>query len=382
MPEVKITPEMDATILYTSGTTGRPKGAVSTHGAISQAVMAFSAGTAIAGVRRGGPAGPDPSCFILVVPLFHVTGCIPVMLSCATWHFKLVMLHHWDARRALELIERHRVTQFVGVPTQAWDLVADPEFASYDTSSLTSVAGGGAPAPPVLVEKLEISFAHAAPTLGYGLTETNAYGPANVGEDYLEHPTSTGLTPTIVMDAQVRNGDQVLGPDEHGEIWLKSPTLIRGYWQLPEASAAVLKDGWLRTGDVGRIDAQGYLYIEDRESDMILRGGENVYCAEVEAAIYEYPRVHEAAVFGVPDERLGEIVVAAVLMDHGHTVGQVELRQYLEQRLAGYKVPSHIVFVSEPLLRTATGKFLKKDMPRLYFPQMGEVAITELSPVQ
>jgi long-chain acyl-CoA synthetase len=369
MPEAAISTDADATILYTSGTTGHPKGAVSTHGAISQAVMAFSSGVAIAGERRGDtPASNEPSCFILVVPLFHVTGCIPVMLSCAAWHFKLIMLHHWDAERALELIERERVTQFVGVPTQAWDLVSSPKFTEYDTSSLTSVAEGGAPAPPVLVKRLELSFPGAAPTLGYGLTETNAYGPANVGDDYLEHPTSTGLTPTIVMDAQIRDGARVLGANEHGDIWLKSATLIRGYWNLAEVSAERLVDGWLHTGDVGRIDPEGYLYIEDRESDMILRAGENVYCAEVEAAIYEYPGVHEAAVFGVPDERLGEAVACAILMDPGHTVSEPDLREYLETRLAGYKVPGRIIFASEPLLRTVTGKFLKREMPETYFP--------------
>jgi long-chain acyl-CoA synthetase len=369
MPEVTLSPDMDATILYTSGTTGHPKGAVSTHGAISQAVMSFSSGVAIASERRSGdPAPSTPSCFILVVPLFHVTGCVPVMLTCAAWHFKLIMLHHWDPERALELIERERVTQFVGVPTQAWDLVSSPNFASFDTSSLTSMAEGGAPAPPVLVKRLELSLPHASPTLGYGLTETNAYGPANVGDDYLEHPTSTGRVPTIVMDAQVRDGRRVLGANEHGDIWLKSPTLIRGYWQLPEVTAQRLVDGWLHTGDVGRIDPEGYLYIEDRETDMILRAGENVYCAEVEAAIYEYPGVHEAAVFGVPHERLGEEVACAILMDPAHSVSEFDLREYLGTRLAAYKVPSRIIFTNTPLLRNATGKFLKREMPDTYFP--------------
>jgi len=369
MPEVAIGPDTDATILYTSGTTGHPKGAVSTHGAVSQAVMGFSSGVALAQERRDAePASSAPSCFILVVPLFHVTGCIPVMLSCAAWHFKLVMLHHWDPEQALALIERERVTQFVGVPTQAWDLVSSPNFDTYDTSSLTSMAEGGAPAPPVLVKRLELSFPHAAPTLGYGLTETNAYGPANVGDDYLERPTSTGRTPTIVMDAQIRDGLRVLGPNVHGDIWLKAPTLIRGYWGLPAVTKERLVDGWLRTGDVGRIDPEGYLYIEDREIDMILRAGENVYCAEVEAALYEYPGVHEAAVFGVPHERLGEEAACAILMDPGHTVSESDLREYLGTRLAAYKVPSRIIFTNAPLLRNAAGKFLKREMPGAYFP--------------
>ena len=370
MPVIALHPDMDATILYTSGTTGRPKGAVSTHRTICQTVMAFSSWVAITQARRG----PDESgsgqapCFILIVPLFHVTGCIPVMMSCFFWHFKLVMMFRWEPERALALIEQHRVTNLVGVPTQSWDLLECPHFANYDTSSLMDVGGGGAPAPPTLVDRVEHSFARGRPSLGYGLTETNAYGPRNYGDDYVAHPLSTGRTPTIVMDVEIRDPEsRPLDRDTDGEIWLRSPTLIRGFWRQPEATAATIVDGWLRTGDVGHVNADGYLFIEDRVKDMILRGGENVYCAEVEAAIYEHPAVFEAAVFGLDHERLGEEVACVVMLRPGATLSDEELRAHLATRLAAFKVPSRIAFTNETLPRNAAGKFLKREMPGRYF---------------
>ncbi|HSN02626.1 MAG TPA: AMP-binding protein [Acidimicrobiales bacterium] len=371
MPMVDISPDDDATILYTSGTTGYPKGAVSTHRAVSQAIMAFASGPAVIEARRDpGELGSGLApCFILIVPLFHVTGCIPVMLSCFTWHFKLVMMHRWEPERALTLIERHHVTSLVGVPTQSWDLLEHPRFHEFDTSSLTSVGGGGAPAPPKLVERVEHSFARGRPQLGYGMTETNAYGPGNYGDDYVEHPTSTGRTPTIVMDVEIRDvAGRVLPSDERGEIWLRSPTLIRGYWEKPEATAGALESGWLRTGDLGRIDAEGFLYIEDRAKDMIIRAGENVYSAEVEAAIYEHTSVYEAAVFGMAHERLGEEVCCVVRVKEGQSLSADELREHLVGHLAGFKIPTRIVVTDEALPRNPAGKLLKRSMPEIYFP--------------
>jgi long-chain acyl-CoA synthetase len=370
MPLVEITPDMDATILYTSGTTGFPKGAVSTHFAVCQAIMAFSSGAAIQAARRGdGEAGSGLApCFILIVPLFHVTGCIPVMMSCFSWHFKLVMMYRWEPERALQLIERHKVTAFVGVPTQSWDMLENPNFSKYDTSSLQAIGGGGAPAPPKLVARVADTFEKGGPTLGYGMTETNAYGPGNYGEDYVTHSSSTGRTPTIVMDVEVRDEDfRALPVGESGEIWLKSPTLIRGYWNKPEATAQTIKDGWLRTGDLGHIDNEGFLYIEDRLKDMILRAGENVYSAEVESAIYEHPSVYEAAVFGIPNERLGEEVACVVMLKPGAHLTEAELHEHLSTRLANFKIPTRIAFTSESLPRNAAGKFLKREMPKIYF---------------
>ena len=371
MPEVAIGPDSDATILYTSGTTGFPKGAVATHGSICQSIMSFSASGTVQAVRRGAVDESDglPACFILIVPLFHVTGCVPVMMSCFTLHLKLVMMYRWEPERALELIERHQVTNFVGVPTQAWDLLENPNFAQYDTSSLSAVGGGGAPAPPTLVARVEGSFKQGHPTLGYGMTETNAYGPGNYGEDYLSHPLSTGRVPTIVMDVEIRDEAlRSLAQNESGEIWMKSPTLIRGYWEKPEATAETIVDGWLRTGDLGHIDDEGFLYVEDRLKDMILRAGENVYCAEVESAIYEHEAVYEAAVIGLPDERLGEEVAAVVMLRDGADLDFDGLHAHLTARLASFKIPTRAAFTRESLPRNAAGKFLKREMPRLYFP--------------
>jgi long-chain acyl-CoA synthetase len=370
MPDVAITAETDATILYTSGTTGFPKGAVSTHGAICQTVMAFLSSSTINGALRGpvdAGSGEQPS-FILIVPLFHVTGCIAVMMGCFSWHLKLVMMYRWEPERALQLIERHKVSNFIGVPTQSWDLLESPNFAKYDTSSLTAVGGGGAPAPPTLMTRVENSFSQGRPSLAYGMTETNAFGVGIYGDDYVKHPTSTGDTLNIVMDVDIRDEEgHSLARNEHGEIWLKGPTNIRCYWQRPEDTAKTIVNGWLRTGDLGRIDDDGYLYVEDRLKDMILRAGENVYSAEVEAAIYEMPEVYEAAVFGLPDERLGEEVACVVMLKPGQSLHEDQLRAHLQSRLANFKVPTRVAFTTEPLPRNPAGKFLKREMQKLYF---------------
>ena len=363
MPDVRIDPDDDATILYTSGTTGRPKGAVSTHRSIVQALLGFGCRSAVERLRAPeAPRSDEALAFILVVPLFHVTGCVPVMLSCMASGLKLVIMYKWDADRALELIERERVTNFVGVPTQNWDLLASPRFAEHDTSSLRNVGGGGAPAPPELVRRMQSNFPKASPGIGYGMTETNAYGPQNSGADYIAHPTSTGRA-TPILEIEVRDLEgTALPPGEPGEIWFKGPHLIRGYWNKPEDTAEVIVDGWLRSGDIGRIDDEGFVYVEDRAKDMVLRAGENVYCAEVEAALYEHPNVHEAAVFGIPHERLGEEVAAAVLPRAGATVTKEELQAHVGERLASFKVPSLITIVDAPLPRNASGKILKREL--------------------
>ena len=369
MPVVDVGWDDDATILYTSGTTGRPKGAVSTNGAIVSSVMAFGSRAAVDVVRAESalPPGesPEPAgplAFILIVPLFHVTGCVPVLLSCVVTKSKLVMMYRWNAEKALELIERERITNFIGVPTQSWDLVNSPRFADFDTSSLRGVGGGGAPAPTALVERVAGSVKSGGPTLGYGMTETNAYGPNNTGADYLTHPTSTGRVMPI-MRIEVRDPDGHRVPTgQRGEIWFEGPMLIRGYWNKPQATAETIVDGWLRSGDIGRVDDEGFVYVEDRLKDMILRGGENVYCAEVESAIYEHPAVHEAAVFGIPDERLGEEVAVAIHLVEGATLTADELREFLRTKIAAFMIPSRVVFVDEPLPRNPAGKFLKREM--------------------
>jgi long-chain acyl-CoA synthetase len=367
LPAVEVRAEDDATILYTSGTTGKPKGAVSTHGAILQSLMGFGCRVAAEALRRQSagdlaPAVASDPTFILVVPLFHVTGCVAVMLSCYLGGAKLVIMYRWEPERALELIEREKVTNFVGVPTQSWDLLACPSFGDFDTSSLVSVGGGGAPAPPELVRRVASNLGRGRPGIGYGMTETNAYGPQNAGEDYLSHPTSTGRG-TPILEIEVRDpSGRALGRNEVGEIWFKGPHLFRGYWERPEETAETLVEGWLRTGDIGRIDEDGFVYVEDRAKDMVLRAGENVYSAEVEAVIYEHPAVHEAAVFGVPHERLGEEVAAVVLPRPGALLTPEELQAHVAAKLASFKVPSRVLVVEKTLPRNAAGKILKREL--------------------
>ncbi len=302
------------------------------------------------------------------MPLFHVTGCVPVMLSCFGLKMKLVMMYRWDPEVALRLIEAERVTAFVGVPTQSWDLLESPAFSKYDTSSLASIGGGGAPAPVKLVERVEDSFSDGRPNIGYGMTETNAFGPGNTGDDYVTHPSSTGRAKLTIVDVEVRDGrEEPVPAGTRGEIWMKGPNLFRGYWNKPEATAEVLVDGWLATGDLGRIDDEGFLYIEDRAKDMVIRGGENVYCAEVESAVYEHPGVYEAAVFGVPDERLGEEVACVITPRPGSTLDAEELRRFLTGKLSPFKIPSRIAFSEERLPRNPSGKMLKRELRDTYF---------------
>ena len=360
----EIGPDDDCTILYTSGTTGRPKGAVSTHRAVLSSLMAFSARNAVLSLAADKEDMPPESkvetSFILIVPLFHVTGCVPVMLSCFMAGLKLVIMYKWDAGKALPIIQDEQITNFVGVPTQSWDLVNHPDFSKYDTSTLKFVGGGGAPAPAALVDKVAKSVKTGTPQLGYGMTETNAYGPGNLGKFYTERPTSTGRA-TRPMQVAVWDPatKKVLGPNEYGEIMLFGPMLIRGYWNRPDATAEAIENGWLHTGDGGYIDEEGFLFIKDRIKDMILRGGENVFCSEVEGSIYEHPAVHEAAVFGVPHERLGEEVAVAIKVNDGMTLTADDLWKFLDGKISSFKVPNHVIIMSEELPRNAAGKFLK-----------------------
>jgi len=374
MPKVAIDPEDDATILYTSGTTGAPKGAVSPHRAVIQALLAFGCRQFIELARAEGPPAQSatpayPPTLILAVPLFHVTGCIPVMLSSFATGMKLVIMYRWDAEKALQLIESERVTMFVGVPTQSWDLIESPNFHKYDTSSLASIAGGGAPAPPTLVRRVDEEFGAGRPAIGYGMTETNAYGPGNSGDDYVSHPSSAGRVVPI-MQIEVRDGDDNPVPaGQRGEICFKGPNLIRGYWNRPADTAETIVKGWLRTGDIGYLDADGFIYVEDRAKDMVLRGGENIYSAEVEAAIYEHPAVYEGG--GVRGAR-------PAARRRGGSGGGVEARRHPERRgAAGTRpaaigplqgpVPDHVSRPSSSP-RSATGKILKRDIRTSLYP--------------
>ena len=365
MPAVSMEPDDSISIMYTSGTTGFPKGAEASHRSIINAVGCLefmSAASKLLDPEAAKilAAAPPPGV-LLTVPLFHVTGSHAIFLLSFPIGRKIQMMHKWDAATAMQLIERERITYFTGVPTMVWEMMQHPEFDNYDLSSLANIGGGGAPAPAAQVQQVTERF-QGQPGMGYGLTETNAMGALNSGAMYVARPTSTGI-PVILADIKIVAKDgQALLPNASGEICISGAMLVKGYWNNAEATAESFRDGWFFTGDLGHLDEDGFLYIEDRAKDMILRGGENVYCAEVEAAIYELPNVYECSVFGVPDERLGEEVACVVMPKQGTMIAEAELRQHLLESLAKFKCPAFIRFTDEQLPRNAAGKILKHQL--------------------
>jgi long-chain acyl-CoA synthetase len=358
LPEVA--PDDDATILFTSGSTGEAKGAVSTHRAVTTGVYAYATGLMVLrGILESEGRPPvNPLKTLVVVPLFHVTGEVPVMLNSFVIARGMVLVPRWDAAEALRLIEKERITYFVGVPTMSLELMNHPDRGNYDLSTLTDIAAGGAPRPVAHVERLRRSFPAAQPALGYGLTETNAVGCGNFWDNYAAKPASTGRAQVPFVElAILGQGDSQVGSNERGEIAIRSAANIKGYWQNAEATAAAFTtDGYLKTGDIGYVDEDGYLFIVDRKKDIIIRGGENISAAEVEAAIYGCEGIAEAAVFGTPDDRLGEIAVAVLHRREGSSIGEEDLRVFLSGRLAAFKVPERMIFSDEPLPRLGTGK--------------------------
>ena len=374
-PDVEIATDDDATMFYTSGTTGHPKGAVGTHrNAISNLMNLFFAGAR--GAMRWGDGNQDevgesiPNASLLSVPLFHATGCLATMTVNAAAGGKLVMMHHFDASAALALIESERITMFGGVPTIAMQILDHPDFTKFDTSSVKSVSYGGAPAPPELVRRIQAVFPGGQPGNGYGLTETSAAVCLNGGPDYLAKPDSCGPampTAEVAIVPEDFEGDEPSpdlpsGPDVIGELWIKGPNVVRGYWNKPEATAKAFSKGWLRSGDIARIDEEGFVFIVDRAKDMIIRGGENVYSVIVEAAIFEHPDVADCAVVGIPNPTMGEEVVAVVVLRPGHVIEAEEISRYVAQHLARFEVPTRIFFRSEPLPRNPQGKVLKREL--------------------
>ncbi|MEU5993724.1 AMP-binding protein [Spirillospora sp. NPDC047418] len=363
LPEVAIGPDDEATIFYTSGTTGRPKGALGTHRNIATNPVSLAYGIMSAGVRAGRTVqeltAPQPRVTLLSVPFFHATGCHSVLVTSALQGGTVVLMYKWDARRALELIERERVTGFGGVPAMAWQVLTAPEFGEYDTSSLTGVSYGGAPAAPALVDTIRERLPERVPGNGYGLTETSSVTTYNGGVNYLERPESVG-PPVAVCDVRVvgPSGEE-LPAGEVGELLIKGPNVIKGYWNKPEATARAFTGGWFHSGDLARLDADGFVYIVDRAKDMLIRGGENIYCAEVEAALYEHPAVADCAVIGVPHQVLGEEVGAVIVPRPGHAATAAQVREFLGGRIAAFKIPQHLWFQDEPLPRNPGGKILK-----------------------
>jgi len=356
LPE--IVPEDDATILFTSGSTGESKGALSTHRAVTTATYAYTSGLVVLKelLTQDGKAPTAQPRTLLTVPLFHVTGEVPVMLNSFVIGRCLVLMPKWDATEALRLIEKEKVTYFVGVPTMSLELLNHPDRHKHDLSSMTDITAGGAPRPVSHVERLRAEFPHAQPALGYGLTETNAVGCANYWGNYVARPASTGRAQKPIVELAILGpDDRPLPTGEGGEIAIRSAANIKGYWANPEATAeAFTADGYFRTGDIGYLDEDGYLFIVDRKKEIIIRGGENISAAEVEAECYACPSVAEAAVFGAPDERLGEVPVAVIHVKSTLTEG--ELRQFLDGRIAKFKIPERIIFSDEPLPRLGTGK--------------------------
>ena len=378
LPPAEIHPDDDMCIFYTSGTTGFPKGAQLTHrGSVHNVLhLAFantvtSTATAKLATASGETdetsapeTGEEPTQAVSMVPtpLFHVTANNCVLHPATISGGKIVMMHKWDTARALELIERERVNMFTGVPTMAREMLAHPDWQTRDTSSLVALGGGGAAIQPDLVEKIDNAGGNVKPATGYGLTETHGVITAVSNAFFLARPTSAGLVmPTFeykVLDAE---GNEVPKGDR-GELCVKGPAVVKGYINRPEATAEAIVDGWFRTGDIVYIDSDEFVHIVDRAKDMVLRGGENVYCAEVEAAIYEHPDVAEAAVFGVPDDRLGEAVGAAIYLTEGAELDESELAAHLAPLIARFKQPDHVWFVDEPLPQNANGKFVKRQL--------------------
>ncbi|HET9075322.1 MAG TPA: AMP-binding protein [Acidimicrobiales bacterium] len=366
LPEISVGTDDDATIFYTSGTTGRPKGALGTHRNICTNPISLF----YVNVRAAARAGSEPpapgtggqNAYLLSVPLFHATGCHSILVGNILAGGKLVMMHRWDPGRALELIERERITTFGGVPTMVLQVLDHPDFGKRDTSSVKSVGYGGAPAPPELVKRIKEHFNSSPASNGYGMTETSSLSTMNSGVDYLEKPDSVG-PPVPVVTVKVVDGDGAEVPrGEIGELWIKGPNIVKGYWNKPEATAQTFTDGWVHTGDVARIDDEGFVYIVDRAKDMLIRGGENVYCVEIEGVLYEHPAVAEAAVIGIPHPTLGEEVGAVVSVLPGREVTEKELQEFVGSRLAAFKVPVKVWFYSGELPRNPAGKVLKRDL--------------------
>jgi len=367
LPEVAMTPDDDATIFYTSGTTGHPKGALGTHRNLMTNIMSAGYAAARAALRRGEEVPePQPRTFLACIPLFHVTACSATMMGVLASGSTMIFMRKWDTIRAMEIIEAEKVHVTGGVPTIAWQLLEHPDRAKYDLSSLEAIAYGGAPSAPELVRRIHSEFG-ALPGNGWGMTETMATVTSHSAEDYLNRPDSAG-PPVAVADLKIVGDDRVteLPIGEVGELWARGPMIVRGYWNKPEATAATFIDGWVRTGDLARLDEEGFVYIVDRAKDMVIRGGENIYSTEVENVLYEHPAVTDCALIGIPHRTLGEEPAAVVHLAPGMAASEAELQAWARARLAAFKTPVAIRFVEETLPRNANGKILKKDLKVLF----------------
>ncbi len=362
---IPIAPDDEASIMYTSGSTGHPKGVLSTHRNIISALYTWVFARRATETLRPELVEDDsalPPGILANVPLFHVTGCHAQFLLSFPYLRKFVMMYKWNPEEALALIESERLSVLHGVPTMTWEVLNSPRFEATDLSSLRTIQSGGAARPPGHLALIQEKFGdRAQPGQGYGLTETNAIGATITGRFYLAKPESTGRpTPPVTQMRIVDDDGNALPNGQTGEICIKGATVMKGYWNRPEETARVLRDGWLHTGDLGLFDEHGFLMIKDRAKDIVIRGGENVACADVEYALAEHPRVREAAVYGLPDERLGEIVAATVSVTGDADIDRQQLQDFLMQYIARFKIPEYIIIRQDRLDRLATGKIDKK----------------------
>ncbi len=369
-PPVEVRAGQAATLFYTSGTTGDPKGVAAAHRAVTTPVLATLYSQARSFVRRGEPVPePDPTvqkAYVVSIPFFHVTGCFSLLNIAMATGTKLVLMRRFEPEACMALIEQERATSIGGVPTIPWQLLEHPARSRYDLSSLESVTYGGAPAAPELVRRMDEAWPYARSGTGWGMTETCATFTHHYGEDYVHRPDSCGPA-TPVGDMKVVDGDgAALAPGEVGELWVYGPHVARGYWNKPEASAKTFQDGWLKTGDLARIDEEGFCYIVDRIKDVIIRGGENIYSVEVEDVLYTHPAIMDAALVPIAHRTLGEEPGAVVTLKPGESADEAELQAYVRARLAGFKTPVRILFRRDPLPRNANGKILKPDLKRLF----------------
>ena len=370
MPEVEVLPEDRATILYTSGSTGHPKGAVSCHLNVLSALRSWELDQQTAIAQLDAPPEPPPyqPAGLMAVPLFHATGSHAVFLMSFRAQRKLVSMYKWDPRLAAELIEAESISGFVAPAAMTGDLLKVARETNHDLSSLLTVGGGGAPRAPEQVKNIASSFTQALPNTGWGMTETNAIGCGIAGEDYLNHPASSGRCSAVLDIKVIDEAGQTLPAGERGELLIRGASIIEGYWQRPDANAETFVDDWLRTGDVAYIDEEGYLYIVDRIKDLVIRGGENIGCAEVEAGLLAHPDILEASVYAVPDDRLGEEVGATIYTDND--LDETALAGFLAEHIAKFKIPRYLSQSREPLPRIASGKIDKR--------RIREQAVTKL----
>jgi long-chain acyl-CoA synthetase len=371
-PDVEIHSDDEACIMFTSGTTGQPKGALATHRNIMSSLPAAGFNVARAHLRRNipQPTRQDGQWVnLLALPFFNGNGCFLQLMPAIVNGTKLVLMRKWDPERALQLIEMERVNSAGGVPTIAWQLVEHPDREKYDLSSLQVIGWGGAPAAPELIRKVREVFPGANPGNGWGMTETASGVTGIAGEDYIERPDSAGVV-FPAWDIKIVDPDTLeeLGADEIGELWARGVGVIKGYWRKPAATAQTFVDGWVRTGDLARIDPEGHLIIVDRVKDMLIRGGQNIYSVEIENVLYDHRDVIDAAVVPIPHRTLGEVVGAVVRLKDGAQIGEAELQSFVRGRVASYKVPERVIVSAEALPRNQAGKILKRELRALFQP--------------